>query len=253
MTHNMSPTQVLIATKQAAHGRRLQAALESAPEFHVLGHTAESLDMLTLTRELNPDVLLLDSALACDLNGAARSLSAVRVILIVPAIDRARVLEAIRLEARGILPKGSPPQAVVRSIRRVMAGDYSIDADGVAVLVQILRDSVLPETTEFSRQDLGLTARERDVVGMVASGNSNRQIAQRLSISERTVKHHLTAVFEKLRVSSRLELAVYAAAHSLSSAKISQIGARMPNLGSREEAACHGECETHVFQSLRHS
>lgn len=215
-------THILIATKKEARGRFLRAALDSEPGFHVLGQISDWPGIMALTSTLKPDILVLDSALGCNLNGCAQSLSGVRVILLAPVIDRARVLDALRLAARGILPAVSPPQALARSIRRVMEGRYSIDAEAVAVLVQMLREVVVQEAAEASPPTAGLTPRERDVVGMVAQGNSNKRIAQTLCISERTVKHHLTAVFDKLRLSSRLELAIYAPAHGLTSARISR-------------------------------
>jgi DNA-binding NarL/FixJ family response regulator len=111
--------------------------------------------------------------------------------------------------------KASPRQVLLKSIRNVTAGQYWLDEDSLPMVIEALRKFVPRQNGSAPRKDFGLTQRELEIVGRVANGASNKEVGQKFSISERTVKHHLTNVFDKLGVSSRLELAVFAREHRL--------------------------------------
>lgn len=96
--------------------------------------------MLALRRQLQPDILLLDSALARLVNDAVSSWPGVRIILLASIIDEGHVIQALRLPARGIVPITAPPQELFKSIRSVLADQYWLGADGIAILIKILRD-----------------------------------------------------------------------------------------------------------------
>ncbi|MBV9181868.1 MAG: response regulator transcription factor, partial [Acidobacteria bacterium] len=139
---------------------------------------------------------------------------AVRVILLTAAAEKSQIVEALQLGARGIVLKDSATQILLRSIRAVMNGEYWVGRESVSDLVQYLRN--LMESTAPSRQSrYGLTPRELQIVSAVVAGYANREIAEHFKISEDTVKHHLSNIFDKLGVSTRLELALFAVNQSL--------------------------------------
>jgi two-component system, NarL family, nitrate/nitrite response regulator NarL len=211
----MSTTRIVIATTDLECRISLLAVLRSEPEFTVVGEASNEEGFLALRGRLRPDILLLDSALAGLVNDVGDSWPAARIILLAATIDEAHVIQALRLPARAIVPKNAPPQVLLRSIRSVLADQYWLGADSVAILVHMLRDLLLERRVEFPYERHGLTLREENIVARIANGYSNKQIAQDLAISERTVKHHLTSVFGKLGLSSRLQVANFAVTHRL--------------------------------------
>lgn len=218
-------TQIMIATKDQRSRERLRIALQSVNGLHIVAETSDAVELPSLVNRFHPDIVLLDSGLAIALNGAAMCLSAARVVFVVPAIERAYVLEAVRVAARAIIVSSSSPDTVRATTRSVAQGDWALNSDTVALLMTMLREEVLDVKTDPLPHH-GLTSRELEVVAMISTGSTNRQIAQHLSISERTVKHHLTAIFTKLNLSSRLELAMFAVTNHLRSGDVSQVTTR---------------------------
>lgn len=200
MTNSTSPTQIVVASADCQSRDTILAALRSEPGFHVIGKASDADELLALRRRTRPDILLLDSTLAGHVNGGVSSWPRVRIILLASVIDQWNVTQVLRLAARGIVPKNAQPHLLLKSIRCVLADEYWLGADTIAILVEMVR-GLLPEDVLESSPDLGLTARERDIVLMIANGHSNREIAQELAIGERTVKHHLTSIFAKLGIS----------------------------------------------------
>lgn len=208
-----SSVQIVIASEESSSRVRVLGALRSDPSLTVVGEGSDEASLCALGRCLQPDILILDSALASRINGAASLWSSVRIILLAGTIDEELVLQALRLAARGIVLKTSPPQVLVNSIRAILSGEYWLGGDSITILLDMLRH-LLIEPAVAHRYG-GLTERELRVVSMIAAGFSNRTISQRLDISERTVKHHLTKIFSKLGLSSRLQLANFAVTHRL--------------------------------------
>jgi len=186
----------------------LKRLLESEPGFEVIAEGVDGLDAARIARELAPDVLLLDVAMP-RLGGVEAlsviPLDSVRVILLTAAIDPGDLLRAIQLGARGIVLKESATRLLIDGIHRVMDEKYIIGAGVADDLAQAVRQVGTQPARRY-----GLTSRELDIVAAVAAGDSNRDIADRLGISLQTVKHHLTSIFDKTGVSSRLELALLA-------------------------------------------
>jgi DNA-binding NarL/FixJ family response regulator len=120
------------------------------------------------------------------------------------------VVEALQLGARGVVLKHSPPEMVFKSIRSVAAGEYWVGRERVADLIEMMRKRQAASEVTERGPALGLTPRERQMVTAIVAGCSNGDIAQKFSISPKTVKHHLTNIFDKLGVSNRLELALFA-------------------------------------------
>ncbi len=115
-------------------------------------------------------------------------------------------MQALEHGARGVLAKNSPKEVLFKSIRCVAAGEYWVGREQMANLFQYLRESKRRSAAEPK-----LTWRESEVVSAILTGHSNKDIAHQYSISEETVKHHITNIFRKLKVCNRLELALYAA------------------------------------------
>jgi DNA-binding NarL/FixJ family response regulator len=173
-----------------------------------------------LVEQLSPDILLLDLAMprlgGLDaLQELSESAKAVRIIVLTAAIEKTEILTAIQLGARGIVLKDSATEVLFKSIRCVMEGQYWIGREEVADLVAALRETRAELQQAARRKDFRLTPRELQIAAAVVSGLTNREIARQLKVTEDTVKHHMTSIFDKLGVSNRLELALFAINNNL--------------------------------------
>jgi DNA-binding NarL/FixJ family response regulator len=137
------------------------------------------------------------------------------VILLTAAAEKEQIVEALQLGARGVVLKDSATQILLKSIRAVMNGEYWVGRESVSNLVQYLRTLVTPPSAFPQRNKYRLTPRELEIIAAVVAGFANKEIAQYFKISEDTVKHHLSNIFDKVGVSSRLELALFAVNQSL--------------------------------------
>jgi two-component system nitrate/nitrite response regulator NarL len=220
MENNFSRIRVVIADEHPAFRNGLRRLLESENGFDVLGEASDAPGVVRLTRQVKPDILLLDLGLSrpLELQGPSKfatRLAPVRTLVMLSTIEKANIVEAFRLGAHGIVLKTSPRQMLIQSIRSVMAGHYWLDSEGVGILVEALRDFLYQGNGATSPKEYGLTARELDIIAKIANGHSNKEVGEEFSISERTVKHHLTNIFSKVGVSSRLQLALFAVSHHL--------------------------------------
>jgi len=124
------------------------------------------------------------------------------------------MMHALELGARGVIMKDTATQLLLKGIRSVVAGQFWVGRESISDLVQYMRSNAVP-ASETPRKKFGLTARELEVIAELVNGGTNRDIAQKFSISEETVKRHLSNIFDKLGVSNRLELALFAMSHNL--------------------------------------
>jgi two-component system, NarL family, nitrate/nitrite response regulator NarL len=208
--------RILIADDHPIFRDGLKRLLESEKGFEVVGEASDGAEVVALARRLQPDVILLDLNMP-RVTGlqALQELAAlpVRVLVLTAAAESADVVRAFELGARGVVLKESATELLFESIRSVLAGQYWAGRQTVGDLVAALRG--LRSPTPQAQRTRGLTPREREIIAAVASGCGNGEIARQLAISEHTVKHHLTNIFDKLGVSTRLELALLAVAQGL--------------------------------------
>ena len=189
----------------------MRRLLATQRDFQVLAEASDGKEAIELAKELRPDVLLLDLAMPRVpgmevLRELAHQQAAVRTILLTAAIQPFAVTSALQLGARGIVLKASPPEMLLSSIRAVCEGQFWVGSEPVAVWAR---------TGQASTSGFGLTSREIEIISAIKEGSSNREIASKLAISEETVKRHLSNIYGKLGVSSRLELAVLASEQHL--------------------------------------
>jgi two-component system nitrate/nitrite response regulator NarL len=215
----LSPIRVFIANGHTLFREGLRRLLE-AGGFEVVGETADGELVAALAEETQADVILLDLAMPRKSGiEILRALSGMdvsaRTLLLTSASDeRTSVIQALKLGAYGVIPQESTPQRLFESIRCVMDGQYWIGKESISDLVRALRDDSHHEGSSRQKR-FGLTPRELEIVTLVVAGYSNPDIAQRFSISGQTVKHHVSNIFDKLGVSNRLELALFAVNHQL--------------------------------------
>jgi DNA-binding NarL/FixJ family response regulator len=191
------------ATLNSVYGAQLEAS------FDVVGESASGEETIRVIEAAHPDLLLLDLCMP-RMSGldVLRELTphrgSMRIILLTGSITDQSVLSAVRLGVHGLVVKHAPTELLFEAIASVLAGRYWLDRAIVSDLLEFTRPLL------DSSSDLRLTAREREVLALVAGGLSNRDIARRFALSEETVKHHLTHLYAKIGASNRHELALLA-------------------------------------------
>lgn len=191
--------------------------LELEDDFEVCGIATNGREVLEQVQNLGPDILVLDLRMP-ELDGLAamkvlkQSGSATRVIVLTVSDNTDEFVQAMKLGCSGIVLKQADPNVIVKAIRRVAAGEIWLDSQTTAAVMHQFANGAdeISSDPVAGRRRTPLSAREREVVALVAQGFKNKEMAERMFISEQTVKNHLHNVFDKLGVSDRLELALYA-------------------------------------------
>jgi len=206
------PVRILIAAAQSSFRELLRVQLESEPQVQVVGDAPDVRLAYSLTRRLKPDILLIECGLNRELSAryslrsnSPKPMAGIVVILETPRIQD--ILEAFELGAKGVVMRASLPRVWRTGIQSIIAGQYWVEDRSVALLLDAVRD-LLGRSETRPLPQFGLTTREIEIAGRIAAGRSNKDVGREFSICERTVKHHLTNIFKKVGVSSRLELAV---------------------------------------------
>jgi DNA-binding NarL/FixJ family response regulator len=181
------------------------------PDFRVLARCMNGEECLVAVRRHQPDVLVLDIRMPRKdglsvLRELHREKHPVKVVLLAGALEEEEVLEALRLGVRGMVLKELAPQMVIQCVRKVHAGEQWLEKQAFGrALETLLR-------REAGEREAGsvLTPRELEMVGMVARGLRNKEMSERMNISEGTVKIHLHHIYRKLKVENRVDLILYA-------------------------------------------
>ena len=210
--------RILIADDHPIVRDGLKKLLQLEDDFEIVGEAADGREVLEKVQELDPDVLLLDLRMP-NLDGLSalqalqQAHKRTRVIILTASEDKNEFVQAMKLGCSGIVLKQTAPDLIVKSIRKVNAGEIWLDSHTTAAVMRQFQTG--PESTASGHSGKGrerspLSAREREIVGLVAQGYKNKEMAEKMFISEQTVKNHLHNIFDKLGVSDRLELALYA-------------------------------------------
>lgn len=210
------PIRVAIVDDHTILRAGLRMLIEAHPGMLVVGEAGNRMEAFSLVEREQPDVILLD----LDLGGES-SLSFIqdllaisngaRILVLTGVVEPEQHQRAVRLGAMGLVFKEKCVKDLIEAIQQVNAGRVWLDPSimtGLVAEVQRTRD---PESEKIA----AITAREREVVNLVCEGLKNKEIADRLSISEATVRNHLTSVLNKLKLSDRFELALYSYRHGL--------------------------------------
>jgi DNA-binding NarL/FixJ family response regulator len=198
--------RVLIVDDHAIVRTGLSQLLGTADDLELVGAAGSGAEAVTLAAELRPDVVLMDLSMpgTDGISATAQIVAAnpdAHVLVLTSFSDQARILDALQAGAEGYLLKHSEPEVILAGIREIVAGGSPLDPKAARVLLTNRR-SPGPETK--------LTDREQEVLDMVGAGLPNKTIARRLEISERTVKAHLTNIFQRLGVTDRTQAALWA-------------------------------------------
>jgi DNA-binding NarL/FixJ family response regulator len=200
---------VLIVDDHAVVRRGLETLLATAPDIDVVATAADGATAIDLAAQHAPDVVLMDLSMP-GVGGieATRAIVAaspdVHVVVLTSFADQQPVLDALEAGAVGYLLKDADPDDVLSGIRAAHAGGSPLDPKAARVLL---------DSRRAARPTRELSAREEEVLRLVATGLANKQIARKLGISERTVKAHLTSVFQQLGVTDRTQAALWAKEH----------------------------------------
>jgi DNA-binding NarL/FixJ family response regulator len=217
--HVERPIRIVLADDHPVVRIGVRNMLTAEDGFEVIGEASDGDEAITATLELAPDILLLDvqmprlpglEAMRAIMNGQPTC----KILLLTSTITSQQIIEALHIGARGIVLKDALAGHLQTAIRTVYAGDYWIGGKRVVNLVSALHD-LMQAAAVPQRKTYGLTPRELEVVGCIVEGCSNRDIAKQFTLSEETVKRHLSNIFDKTGVSTRLELALFAIAHQL--------------------------------------
>ena len=198
--------RVLITDDHGVVRQGLRMFLSLDPDIQVVGEASDGREALEMARELVPDVVLMDLLMPV-MDGIAateeirRALPEVEVIALTSVLEDASVTDAIRAGAIGYLLKGTNVEELHRAVRGAAEGRVQLAPEAAA---RLMREVRAPESPE------ALTARETEVLELLARGHANKQIASSLYVSEKTVKAHVSAILKKLGVQSRTQAALHA-------------------------------------------
>jgi DNA-binding NarL/FixJ family response regulator len=232
-TTELRPARVVIADDECMFRTCLRQLLAVPPSvvkecygvdggngFEVIGEASSGEATIECVQSLKPDLLLLDISMPRmsgleALRELNRTTPETRAIILSGALDKSQLLTAIQWGARGLVPKACATEQLFEAIAAVLAGQSWMAPALMTGLMEVLRARVEPAAAAAPSQPFGLTRRERDVLSFVVQGCGNKEIAQRLAVSEETVKHHLTRMFDKVGAANRLELALAATRNDL--------------------------------------
>lgn len=220
MPERNSTIRIVIADDHPIFRHGLRRLLEADKRFEVVGEAGDGEAAVAQVAKLRPDILLLD--LAMPKSNGLQTLKelidlgfAVRPIMLTAAIEPSETIKALQLGARGVILKESATQLLYKCLLSVMNGEFWVGHERVQDIVQHLRVAGREAEAAAATPAMMLTRRELQIVAAIVEGASNKDIGEQFSLSEQTVKNHLSHIFDKVGVSNRLELALYAVHHRL--------------------------------------
>jgi DNA-binding NarL/FixJ family response regulator len=223
---NKNKIRIVVADDHPIFRDGLCRLLALEEDFEIVAQAHDGREVLQVLQEHEPDILLLDLKMPnLDGLGTLQRLQASRnqtkVIVLTASEDKSEFVQAVKFGTSGIVLKQTATELLIKSIRKVHAGEIWLDSNTTA---EVLRQFASPEESTMpaapppptrERERSPLSQREREIVSLVAQGFKNKEMAEKMFISEQTVKNHLHNIFDKLGVSDRLELALYAIHNNL--------------------------------------
>ncbi len=214
---NKNAIRILLADDHPIFRDGVRKLLESDDSVTIVGEASNGVECIQMLGKLKPDILLLDLRMPekdglTVLEEVNFDTLSTRVIVLTATEDDNDVVRAVRLGARGVVLKQSATDLLLKSIEKVSAGEIWLDK---RMTQEVMRAFTKSSESGPRREKPLLSDREREIVALVAQGFRNREIGEKLFISEQTVKNHLHNIFDKLGVSDRLELALYALHHRI--------------------------------------
>ncbi len=226
-TNVKTKIRIVVADDHPIFRDGLCKLLSLEEDFEVVAQASDGRQVLDVLQQLEPDILLLDLKMP-GLDGLATlqrlqaARNKTRVIVLTASDDKNEFVQAMKLGTSGIVLKQTATELLIKSIRKVHAGEIWLDSHTTAAVIRqfVAADEPAAPATASApqprdRERSPLSQREREIVALVAQGFKNKEMAEKMFISEQTVKNHLHNIFDKLGVSDRLELALYAIHNNL--------------------------------------
>src|SRR6266481_5680498 len=229
-TPTKSKIRIVVADDHPIFRDGLCKLLALEADFEVVAQAQDGRQVLEILQQTEPDILLLDLKMP-GLDGLATlqrlqaARNKTRVIVLTASDDKNEFVQAMKLGTSGIVLKQTATELLIKSIRKVHAGEIWLDSHTTAAVIRqfVANDEAAPMAPQMpvpsaaprERERSPLSQREREIVALVAQGFKNKEMAEKMFISEQTVKNHLHNIFDKLGVSDRLELALYAIHNNL--------------------------------------
>ncbi len=221
----METIRVIVIDEQPLFRAGIRATLESTDDCQIVGESTDTFDVLELARIHNPDVALIDTGLLAsdplEIARQARHLvPRMAIIMLTPSEDEERLFQSIKVGAAAYYTRNITPVDLIEAVRKVSNGEYLIQDDVLTkpqLASRVLKSfrELTVEEEEGEAKDLysPLSSREVEILDYIARGNSNKEIAKSLKISDQTVKNHITSILKKLSVNDRTAAVVHALRH----------------------------------------
>ena len=237
MTHNSPSLPILLASDFPILRDSLKSHFDQVSGVEVVGCASNETEVVSLLQTLDPKLVVLDLNMEwqalCSLLDQIHTSSSARSLVMSDSLDSSRVIEVLRHGAHGVVPRRTTQELLTKSIYTVLEGGFWVSRAMVADFVHIIRESGIAKRARIGEGEgaeagsgatvvqasgaseveiarLGLTRREVQIIGALVDGQTNKDIAATFGISEYTVKHHLTNIYDKLGVYNRVELVLFA-------------------------------------------